>query len=496
MKKYKNIAKVLLLMSVGVLSSCKSDYLETDPTGSVSTELATSTVDNLSYIINGMHRDMYLRQNGSQGQNGGTAILIYNEVLGDDLVFPSNGNGWFVSTLRWQDSSNASSGNLIYPYRFYYSLIKNANLIILNASNATGDPAQRDKVVGEAYAFRAYSYFMLVQLYAKRYNENAANTQLGVPIRLDDSFTPIARNTVDEVYQQINNDLASALSLLNGKVRSNKSHFNTNVVKGLMARVALVQGRYTDAATYAKEARQGFPLMSNAEYKQGFNDYTNAEWMWGYHIQADQTDYFGNWMAYMSRNYNSTQIRQAPKVMSKKLFDLFPASDVRTQVVDATGLHASLNLPGTYSKFPYTSQKFLSVPDNNTSLGDISFMRAAEMYLIEAEALAKSGKESESKQVFNQLEGNRNPSYAGAVTSGAAYITEVLNSRRIELWGEGFRFLDLKRLNQPLDRNGSNFVASVVNGVFDVPAGDKRWTWLIPKTEIDNSKGLVVQNEL
>ena len=85
---------------------------------------------------------------------------------------------------------------------------------------------------------------------------------------------------------------------------------------------------------------------------------------------------------------------------------------------------------------------------------------------------------------------------AGATTTGQAYIDEVLKSRRLELWGEGFRFLDLKRLNLPLDRTGANHSPVVTNNLLTVPAGDKRWTWLIPQGEIDASQGLVIQNEL
>ena len=262
-----------------------------------------------------------------------------------------------------------------------------------------------------------------------------------------------------------------------------------------MARVALTQGKYPEAATYAKEARVGFALMTNATYKAGFNEYSNGEWMWGYKPLDTTTDYFGNFMGYMSRNYNSSQIRQAPKVVNKLLFDKFAATDVRTQVIDPTGAHTSLNLPSTYNKYPYTSQKFLA-PNSSVSLGDIPFMRSGEMHLIEAEALAKDNREAESKIVFNAFEKNRNPAYAGAVTTGAAYVDEILTSRRLELWGEGFRFLDLKRQNLPLDRTGSNFSAVVVNNLVTVPAGDKRWTYLIPQKEIDASKGVVKQNDL
>ncbi|PMD90674.1 hypothetical protein BWI97_22045, partial [Siphonobacter sp. BAB-5405] len=63
-----------------------------------------------------------------------------------------------------------------------------------------------------------------------------------------------------------------------------------------------------------------------------------------------------------------------------------------------------------------------------------------------------------------------------------------------ELWGEGFRFYDLKRTNAPLNRNGGNHNAAYNNGVFEVPAGDIRWQFLIPQDEINNSNGVVVQN--
>ena len=68
--------------------------------------------------------------------------------------------------------------------------------------------------------------------------------------------------------------------------------------------------------------------------------------------------------------------------------------------------------------------------------------------------------------------------------------------RRIELWGEGFRFYDLKRTNSPLDRNGANHDTGLTGGLFSVPAGDVRWEFLIPQSEINNTNGVVTQNPL
>lgn len=507
MKKQKFNKIILGLLALLLVTvSCRNEFLETTPTDSIGQGAAVGTAENLMAIINGMHRDMYVRQNSSQGQVGQTGINIMMDAMGEDLVFPSTGNGWYVSTVRWQDQVNEQGSNDFFPYQFYYALVRNSNLVILNAETATGDETVKKTALGEAYAFRAFSYYMLVQLYGKRYVAGTTNSQLGVPLRLDDSTAPMARNTVEEVFTQINKDLESSLTNLSGVARGYKSHFNTAVVNGLKARVALTQGKYDVAAASAKLARTGFPLMDNATYVKGFNSLDNAEWMWGSYIQSDQTEYFGNFGAYMSRNYNSTNIRQAPKAISKLLYDSFPTTDVRTKNFDPTGNHVGLltdiNSAGkvvkksafsSYSLFPYTSQKFLSVSQADSRM-DVPYMRSAEMYLIEAEALAKSGNETGAKAVFTELMKNRNPSYATSTKTGQAFIDEVLLSRRMELWGEGFRFLDLKRLNQPLDRNGSNHVSTVVNQVFTVAAGDKKWEFLIPKSEIDASQGLIEQN--
>jgi hypothetical protein len=127
-------------------------------------------------------------------------------------------------------------------------------------------------------------------------------------------------------------------------------------------------------------------------------------------------------------------------------------------------------------------------------MGDVPYMRAAEMYLIEAEARARLNETVAASKVLFDLVKVRDPNYVQSTRTGDALVNEILIQRRIELWGEGHRFFDLKRTNAPLNRNGTNAIPAVVL-LFDVPAGDVRWEFVFPRREI-NANPAIVQNPL
>jgi hypothetical protein len=127
-------------------------------------------------------------------------------------------------------------------------------------------------------------------------------------------------------------------------------------------------------------------------------------------------------------------------------------------------------------------------------MGDIPYMRSSEMVLIEAEALARQGKDADAAKVLQELVVKRDASAVLSTNTGEKLIDQIMFNRRVELWGEGFRFLDLKRTNTALNRNGANHIAAITT-IYDVPADDKMWEWLIPRAELDANKA-VVQNPL
>lgn len=486
---FYTIAILMLLFT-----SCKKDYLETEPTDAVKAETVFTTTANAMAALNGIHKALYSQYLSNQDQGGQGSIMIYMDMLGEDLVMTAQGNNWFNATYQWLAHRNISANTqpTYYAYYFYYRIIINANNIINNIDKCDGPETEKKAIKGEALTYRAWAHFMLVQMYGKRYDANSKpNTQLGVPVMLVATTEGQPRATVEEVYTQINKDLDEAITNLTGYTRANKSHFDISVAKGIKSRVALVQQNWADAAKFAAEARQGYSLMSNEQYLMGFNDYTNPEWMWGSHQTTEQSTFFYSFYAFMSANYNSTNVRTNPKAINSKLYNQISTTDVRKKLWDPTG--ASVPVPAGGIKRPYISKKFL-VANTSSSAGDVVNMRAAEMYLIEAEAKARLGQIGPAADVLFSLMKNRDANYSKSAETGQALIDEILIHRRVELWGEGFRYLDLKRTNSNLDRTGANHDAALAR-ILTMPAGDKQWEFLIPQAELDANKA-IVQNPL
>lgn len=485
---------IFLFLMVGMLFSCDENYLETVPTDQIASSEVFTSMPNAWAALNGMHRKMYSQWLSSQDMGGYGGMMITADALGEDLVFPVN--QWYANgPYRWISHRNPNALWTLFPYTFWYQMINNANLIIANIDNVPGAEMDRKKIKAGALAYRAWGHFYLVQLYGSRYVAGGNNTQLGVPLILESTLDAQPRATVEAIYTQINIDLNDAVTLLTGATaRLNKSHFDLSVVQGLRARVLLTQGRWADAAAAAEAAiaaHSGTKLMTNAQYKEGFSK-VNTEWMHGSIMITDQTIYFFSYFAFMSWNFNSSAIRTSPKCINRLLYDQISATDVRKGLWHP--VTTSLQLPTTsYSKFAYMNTKF-GVVDWTSSVGDVPLMRVGEMYLIAAEAYARQGgNDTKAQDALYTLAVNRDPSYVKSTKTGTALIDEIMIQRRAELWGEGFRFFDLKRLNLPLNRLGANHPS--IATVYEVPANDNRWQWLLPIDEI-NANPELTQNPL
>ena len=480
-------------------ASCKKDYLETAPTDQVDNSAVFTTTSNANTSLSGIYRYMFERY-GSQNQPGVGGILLNSEFMGDDIGHQTA--NWYSNEAgSWLSHRTDNSSLVSYSYRLFYRIIGNANYIIDNIATVTGSDADKNKIKAEALTLRAYGHYFLVQMFAKRYDATAKpNVQLGVPLMLSSSDSNKPRATVEEVYAQINKDLDDAIAL-NITTRLNKSHINVSVAKGLKARVALTMQDYPNAIKFAKDVIDAatFPLMSTTAYQTGFNDAPSlSEFMWASIPAADQADTFGSFFSQIAYNANTSYMRLNPKFINSATYNQISSTDVRKKMWEPAPTAVNFPTPTTaFLRSNYMSRKFSVKVVGSPTLGDVPLMRSSELYLILAEAYAKtSGGELNAKTTLFTLVSKRDPNAIISANTGQALIDEILLNRRIELWGEGFRWFDLKRLNLPMIRTAAffpNFIASTSLGTVNVAAGDPSWQFLIPRAEMEANLSLVGQ---
>ncbi|MET0392328.1 MAG: RagB/SusD family nutrient uptake outer membrane protein [Chitinophagaceae bacterium] len=482
-----------LLLAIATVS-CKKDYLETAPSDQAPTELVFATTQGAYTALNGVYRAHWMLYGdaGIDANFAQKACDMTADLMGNDVTIHTYGYGWFTPEYQYTaQASVTATGRPYFVWSYYYFLISSANNIIANIDAAAGPQEDKDNIKGQALAVRANSYFNLVNFFQHTYKGN--ENKPGVPLYTAPTTEGGPRGTVQQVYTQIISDLTQAETLLTGKIRQHMSHINVNTTQGIRARVALQMEDYPTAAAYANKARQGYTLMSTAQYQGGFSSVSNPEWIWGMQINNEQsTTLFSFWSHIDASVYGYAQAGNMQKKITRQLYDQIPAGDVRKTVFRAPGT-------GTSTNPDYNQNKF-RVPDPSTFDGDYVFMRAGEMYLIEAEALARqgAGQEAAAKTVLEAMVKARYPAYTTTGLTGAALITEILLQRRIELWGEGFSLLDIKRLKTGLNRptgagnhGGTNFNPNVTT----LPDQDPKFLMKIPQSEIDANDAMTIADQ-
>lgn len=494
----------LLAGSMVLTTSCSKDLIETSPTQSMSGQGLLANGNAALVALNGIYREMYTAGWSTGGNThqcfGITAYNLGAEVMGEDHIMGAAGSGWFwYDALYNVKSRYASDSWRSYDLWYaYYNWIANANYIIAAEETMGGTSDEKNYAIGQAYAIRAYSYFMLSQWFARTYKGH--ENEKCVPIYTEPT-TPETkgqpRATIAEVYTQIDSDIEKAISLLDGIEQQNPSHIGYAVALGLQARIALVENDWQTAKTAAKAAiaASGCSVVPTASFK-GMNNVAASNVMWGAGIIADQVGMYASFFSHMdfeANKYGSS----APKCINKELYAKMNPTDTRRDWWVSGVTSAGL----VQEKF-----KFTDVP---TWMGDYIFMRVEEMYLTAAEAECRLGEEDAAKADLMAVMEQRDPDYTcdktgtalGATSATAdetgSLLEEILIQRRIELWGEDGRMFTLKRLKQGFRRTadqGWPAAALLATRPTDDPEAYMN-VLTIPQAEFDGNENMTLDND-
>ena len=468
------------------------------------------TMDELYQGINACGDAMMKQYLLTQGMSGeGCIMMWYGNYPGQDFFFNYPNQALLVN----QDVHDTPDSRYsYYPWYYYYGLIALANKVIVHYDEPEGYDDQKLFVKAQALTYRAYAYTMLAQLYAKRWVDSQDGASSGVVLRLDESTDELPVATLAETYAQIYRDLDEAFVAYqqSGRSRVFTDDFyqfylpDADVAHAVYARAALARNDWSTASLHALLARQNHPLMDNFTLRTTGFCTANSEWIWG--GQRNDQLYYYSYHAYIGYNSSANNARIYPKCISRELFNKIPATDVRRQWwldpagydyntangradmgseldTDARAAHPDLH----ENAYVYAYMQWKVSTVEQPGIADLCYIRASEMLLIQAEAQCMLGNDIMARDALWTLncQSGRDPQYSCNKT-GTELLDEIKLYRRIELWGEGFDWFDLKRWKDTLVRHtyedGGNFITDFA--VTIAPDEKNEWTFQIPNPEV------------
>ena len=514
-------------------SSCSSDYLDTAPTASTGASDAVGTTENAFKALNGIAKLMttqhYYFGQGFAGENN--IMSLYEAYPSQNYNYNYYANGWLpIFNQTYHNRTNSIYD--AFAWYYYYTMVGNANTIICNIDVAEGSDSDKKFIKASALTFRAYAFEKLLRYYCWRWQDSNNGASQGIILRLDESTDGMPYSTLAESYAQIYKDLDEAIALFNesgidrpaGEVWTP----NVNVAHAVYARAALTKQDYAKALSEAKLARQGYPLMSNAEYHAGFCNPT-SEWIFGsYGGSQENIWYWSYGTQYACNGYSASSQPTGAGSIGRELINRIPDNDARkalfltedkfpgydwndkkvldpdyatfedkTLSAEAAAYIDRIAVSGLETPYQsgwyYLGAQLKFYVFDLPGVSYLPFIRSSEMVLVEAEANYFLNNTADAQAALVELNATsgRNPQYTCTKT-GTDLWNEIMDYREVELWGEGFAWSDYKRWNRPVVRkavkDGGNAYPSVA---ITIPAdGANKWTWDVPLNETDYNDAL------
>ena len=436
MKQYiKNSAAVLLFAVAATVTSCSIDDIK--PYNKLTPENAVRDEASAQLILNGVY---------DLGREFDVSFFpLHLAALGNEGTISG-----FMSGSKGFNTNEVPVDNVFLTnlYSGHYKIINGCNFLIqeLEAGKAIGiADDKKAEMISQAKFQRAFAHFNLLRYFGEFYN---VNSTYGIVIRNTFATTLEAnpRNTVAEVYKQIEDDLLYA----SAKGPLYVEHFYSGGLasKALLSKVYLYQGKFTEAATLADE------VINNDE---------------GYALEMQYSDIFKN-------SFNSSEVIFAPltgpdnegKTQMSQVNRTSFSQTLKTLADTQVGATNDGSLSGAGSGYdPRFAFAYSATTKKSNGNGKYPFLdqissqgntlyhlRLGEIYLIKAEAEARrtGGDLDVALESLNEIRMRAGVTPKGLSTK-AALLSDIRNEKLLELFfenGEGWfdivRYVNLGNL--------------------------------------------------
>nr|WP_321487681.1 RagB/SusD family nutrient uptake outer membrane protein [uncultured Draconibacterium sp.] len=416
--------------------SCSDDFLEVIPKGNL---IAQNTED---YDL--LLEDPSLRELSNITVPMGDEVAAIDPFYSTIELRPRRTFQWKADI--YNPDQNSQELKPLMASLYVYNKIINE----ISDSNG-GTDSEKQKLKAEARLGRAFNYFMLINYYGKPYDASTASSDLGLPIVTYSNITStnFTRNTVEEVYNFIIEDIESALPNLPESV-SSRHRASKAAAEGLLGKILMFQHKYDSALVHLKQA---LTYVQSAEINVDLYDYNLELFDEGVFTPIDP--FFGP-SSILSKNnaeviydrsvFNSWAFINNEFVISPETANLYNDSDLRLYFFsDAEFFGFAPYYPnGMLRKFgPLQQQSGVYLPD---------------VYLLIIEANARLGFLEEATTALENFRSKRMPESDASVPTEIAsnqnnLVKFIFEERIREFPLSGYRWFDMRRLSVDPDYN-------------------------------------------
>jgi starch-binding outer membrane protein, SusD/RagB family len=492
MKKYIYILTIPLL--VFIIWSCDDNYLETIATDQYNEDNWWQTEAQAISTLNGCYAILLDPQIGG------------HENLREENITPNSFSRGGDSPLDVGAHNAGNYDRFLLKWNANYMGVGRTNYFLANIEKVDMGEDLKKRLTGEALFLRAFFYSNLVKYFG------------GVPMITDApdfaNQSNLPRNTREEVVTQILTDLDNAATVLPlTYTGSSIGRATKGAALALKSRVLLYEGRWSEAATAAKQVMDLKQYSLFADYRNLFlpANENNAEII--FDVQYKIPEFSIGWDNLIE---NQVNIAPTPDLVNSYLMkdglptNLSPLYDPANPYENRDPrLHETVIVPGyqfrglitpetKYYNTGFGSKKYTSYPDDvevpDILQSELNYivLRYADVLLMYAEAQNEATGPDAS--IYAALNLVRSRAGMPDVTSGLSKeeLRQIIRlERRIELAIEGLYYHDIRRwrtAEQVMNTDVLNIHGEVVQArSFNA---DRDYLWPIHEIIIQQNRAL------
>lgn len=183
-----------------------------------------------------------------------------------------NTDRFIDQVYAWKDVTETDNEDPEHIWEASYSAIAAANQVIEAIENLVGDEASGyEAEMAEALLCRAYSHFVLVNVFSQAYSASTADQNLGITYMSmpEQGLNPkYERESVAQVYEKIDKDIQRALPMVSENYFTvPKYHFNQKAAYAFATRFYLYYEKPEEAIKYADSCLGSAPASMLRDWR-------------------------------------------------------------------------------------------------------------------------------------------------------------------------------------------------------------------------------------